>query len=93
MLTFLSHLSKQKSYDRLRLAIYDEAPSRATAYNWFNELKHGRSNLTDYLRKGQPSIVITDDNISVVRRMIETDKRVAYQQITSGLRNGIDNLW
>ncbi|XP_052751237.1 alpha-2B adrenergic receptor [Galleria mellonella] len=34
---------------------------------------------------GRPSTATTEDNISVVRRMIEADKRVTYQQIRASL--------
>lgn len=89
---FRCHLSQQESYDRLRLAFHDEAPSRATVYNWFNEFKRGRTNLTDDLREGRPSTATTEDNISVVRRMIETDKRVTYQQIRTSLGIGMSQV-
>ncbi|GBP51564.1 hypothetical protein EVAR_34450_1 [Eumeta japonica] len=39
-----------------------------------------RSNLTDDLREGRPSTATTEDNISAVGLMIDTDKRVTYQQ-------------
>ncbi|CAK1603195.1 unnamed protein product [Parnassius mnemosyne] len=89
---FRCNLSQQESYDRLRLAIHDEAPSRATVYNWFNEFKRGYSNLTDDLREGRPSTATTEDNISVVRRMIQTDKRVTYQQIRASLGIGMSQV-
>lgn len=57
---FRCHLSQQESYDRLRLSFHDEAPSRATVYNWFNEFKRGRTNLTDDLREGRPSTATTE---------------------------------
>lgn len=82
---FRCHLSQQESYHRLRLAFQDEAPSRATVYNWFNELKRGRTNITDDLREGRPSTATTEDKISAVRRMKETDKIVTYQQIRTSL--------
>lgn len=89
---FRCHLSQQESYDRLRLAFHDEAPSRATIYNWFNEFKRGRTNLTDDLREGRPSTATTENNISVVQRMIETDKRVTYQQIRTSLGIGMSQV-
>lgn len=89
---FRCHLSQQESYDRLRLAFHDEAPSRATVYNWFNEFKRGRTNLTDDVREGRPSTATTEDNISVVRGMIETDKRVTYQQIRASLGIGMSQV-
>lgn len=89
---FRCHLSQQECYDRLQLAFHDEAPSRATVYNWFNELKRGRTNLHDALREGRPSTAKTEDNISVVRCMIiETDPRVTYQQIRTSLQHKKSN--
>ncbi|GBP76864.1 hypothetical protein EVAR_87251_1 [Eumeta japonica] len=44
--------------------------------------------VSDDLREGRPSKATTEDNISVVRPMIEIDKRVTYQQIWTSL--GID---
>ncbi|XP_052755359.1 protein GVQW3-like [Galleria mellonella] len=87
---FRGHLSQQESYDRL--AFYDEAWSRATVYNWFNEFKRGRTNFTDDVHEGRPSTATTEDNISVVRRMIETDKRVTYQQIRASLGIGMSQV-
>ncbi|GBP38694.1 hypothetical protein EVAR_22342_1 [Eumeta japonica] len=68
-------LSQQDSYNRLRLAFCDEAPSLTTVCNWFNEFKRGSTNLTDALHEGRPSTATTEDNISDMRLMIETDKR------------------
>ncbi|GBP15979.1 hypothetical protein EVAR_12558_1 [Eumeta japonica] len=65
---------------KLRLAFYNEAPSFATFYNRLNEFKPGRTNLTEYLREGRPSMETTE-HISAVRLLKETDKRVIYQQI------------
>ncbi|GBP91259.1 hypothetical protein EVAR_66953_1 [Eumeta japonica] len=46
--------------------------------NWFNEFKRGRTNLDDNVREGRPSTATTEDNISVVWLMIETDERGIY---------------
>ncbi|GBP22631.1 hypothetical protein EVAR_13911_1 [Eumeta japonica] len=47
--------------------------------------KRGRTNLTDNLCEERSSLATTEDNISAVRLMIETDKRVSYQQIRTSL--------
>ncbi|GBP53495.1 hypothetical protein EVAR_49682_1 [Eumeta japonica] len=65
--------------DRLRLAFHNKAPYVATVYNWFNEFERGRTNLTDDLREGRSSTATTEDNISAVWFLIETDKIVSYQ--------------
>ncbi|GBP30276.1 hypothetical protein EVAR_27888_1 [Eumeta japonica] len=67
---------------------YDEALSLATIHNSFNEFKRGPIKLTDDLREGRPSTAATEDNI--VLCMIETDKRVIYQEICTSL--GFDSI-
>ncbi|GBP55844.1 Putative uncharacterized protein FLJ37770 [Eumeta japonica] len=73
---------------RLRLAFYDETPSLAAVYTWFNEFQRGRANLTDDLRDGR-STVMTEDNISAVRLVMETGRRVTYRQILRRLGIGL----
>ncbi|GBP27602.1 Putative uncharacterized protein FLJ37770 [Eumeta japonica] len=89
---FRCHLSQQESYNRLRLSFHDEAPSLATVYNRFNEFKRGRTDLTDDLREGRLSTATTEDNISAVRLMIETFKRVIWRQIRISLDIGISRV-
>ncbi|GBP64406.1 hypothetical protein EVAR_43183_1 [Eumeta japonica] len=72
----------------LRLAFHHEAPSLATVHNWFNEFKRDHTNLTDDLREGGSSTATTKD-IRAVRLVMETDKRVTYQQICTSLGIGM----
>ncbi|GBP66753.1 hypothetical protein EVAR_28620_1 [Eumeta japonica] len=58
---------------------------RARARRRRRRLIAGCTNLIDDLCEGRPSTATTKDNISAVQLMIETNKRVTYQQIqTSG---------
>ncbi|GBP34499.1 hypothetical protein EVAR_29894_1 [Eumeta japonica] len=60
-----------------------------------NYFKRGRTNLTDDVREGRSSTVMTEHNISAVRLMIETDKKVTYQQIwiSLGIGQFVETLW
>ncbi|GBP42961.1 hypothetical protein EVAR_96458_1 [Eumeta japonica] len=49
--------------------------------------------LTDGLREGRPSTATTEDIISAMRLMIETGKRVAYQQIRTSLDIGMSQVY
>ncbi|GBP41710.1 hypothetical protein EVAR_33701_1 [Eumeta japonica] len=51
---------------------------------------HGSSNVVD-LREGRPSAATTED-ISAVRLMMETDKRVTYQQIQTSVGIGMSQV-
>ncbi|GBP48898.1 hypothetical protein EVAR_98082_1 [Eumeta japonica] len=74
---------------RLWLAFPDETSSFITVHNFFNEFKHGRTNLTDDRCEGCSSTAMTEDDISGVRLVIEADKRATYQQIRTSLAIGM----
>ncbi|GBP10999.1 hypothetical protein EVAR_79680_1 [Eumeta japonica] len=80
------HLSQQESYNRLRLAFHDEAPTLVTVYNWFNKFNRGRTVTSDDLRNGRPTVT-TEDDISVVRpcQTLTYKTRVTYQQIQTNI--------
>ncbi|GBP10702.1 hypothetical protein EVAR_6265_1 [Eumeta japonica] len=77
---FRCHLNQQESHNRLRLTFHDEASSLATVYNWYNEFKRGRTNLT---------ICVKD---ILFKLTIETDNRVTYQQIRTSLSIGTSQV-
>ncbi|GBP30846.1 hypothetical protein EVAR_91587_1 [Eumeta japonica] len=85
---FASMIENQESRNRLRLTFHVKAPFLATVYNWFNEFECCLTNLTDDLREGRSFTAKTEDNISVERVMIKTDKRVTYQQIRTSFGIG-----
>ncbi|GBP28392.1 hypothetical protein EVAR_102965_1 [Eumeta japonica] len=74
----------EECYNRLWLAFHVEASSLATVY------QRGRTNLTDDLPEGLPSTATTEDNINAVRLMMDTDKRVTYQQIRTSFGIGVN---
>ncbi|GBP92268.1 hypothetical protein EVAR_64057_1 [Eumeta japonica] len=61
---------------RDRPVFHDEAPSAAIVHNWFDWFKSGRTNLTDDLCEGRPSAAMTEDYISAMRLVLETDRRL-----------------
>lgn len=46
-------LTQLQCVDRIRLAFGDEAPTRATVYNWFSAFNRGRSSLADEFLGGR----------------------------------------
>ncbi|GBP39919.1 hypothetical protein EVAR_83056_1 [Eumeta japonica] len=78
------------SYNRLRLIFHDKTPFLAIVYQWFDEFKRDRTNLTDdRLTEGHHSTTTTTENISAVPLITEIDKRITYQQIRSNFDIGI----
>ncbi|GBP06789.1 hypothetical protein EVAR_92713_1 [Eumeta japonica] len=84
---------QERKSDRFKIKhLRYEALSFAIVYNWFNEFTRGHTNLTDDLRDGPPSKATTEDDVSAVRLMIETDKSVTYQQIRTSLGVAISHV-
>lgn len=86
---FKSALSPKQSFERLRTAFGNEAPSVRSVYSWYSEFKCNRVSLSDELREGRPITAATDENVAAVRQMIEEDNRVTYQIIRSTLGIGM----
>ncbi|GBP75095.1 Histone-lysine N-methyltransferase SETMAR [Eumeta japonica] len=59
--------------------------SLATLYNWFIEFKPGSTILTEDLREGHPFTSTTEENISAMRLVIETDRRTMNYLGTLGM--------
>ena len=83
---FKSGLKQQESLERLRQAFGDDAPSRATVYNWFAEFRREREALKDGERTGRPCSATTEQSITAVRKLVEEDSRVTVAQIAAQLQ-------
>ena len=78
---YQSGLHQDESVARLVAAFGDQAPSRSTVFRWFSEFKHGRTSLEDEERSGRPSCATTEEQIAVVRALVEDDARVTVAQL------------
>jgi histone-lysine N-methyltransferase SETMAR len=85
---YKSGLNQSDSFDRLHNAFGDEAPSRATVFNWFAEFKRGRQNLEDEERVGRPATAVTSAHIEAVRELVEADPRATKRFMQHELQIG-----
>ncbi|GBP81408.1 Putative uncharacterized protein FLJ37770 [Eumeta japonica] len=70
----------------------DVSAALAIVYNWRNELRRGRTKVTDDLREGRPPTATTEDDVSAVRLVVETDKRVTYRQMRTSSGIGMSQV-
>ena len=78
---FRRGLTQEQCINQLNSTFGDEAPSTPTVYRWYIEFKRGRSSLTDEVKEGRPKSVVVPENIDAVRKLIEEDRHVTYQEI------------
>lgn len=85
---FKCGLKPEESFDRLQIAFGDEGPSKATVYRWFSEFKRGRQSMTDEERCGRPLTAVTEENVLAVKKIIEENKRITYEEIQHLMKIG-----
>ncbi|GBP83584.1 Putative uncharacterized protein FLJ37770 [Eumeta japonica] len=84
------NLTGQQSLIRLQTVFGDQATEKTTIYNWFAIFKRGCINLNDEFRDGRPSTAMNNKNIDSVRRIIETNRYLTYDDIRTSLGIGIN---
>ncbi|KAL0829480.1 hypothetical protein ABMA28_004242 [Loxostege sticticalis] len=89
---FRSGLTQKQCADRMLSAFGDEAPSKSTIYRSFAEFQRGRDKLSDDPRQGRPKTAVTQENVDVVRKLIEEDRHVTYREIQATLDIGIRQI-
>lgn len=85
-------LNEMDSHENLQVAFGRCAPSRSTIFNWFKEFKRGRLNLKDAPRSGRPKTASIDENVLVVRDLINEDRRITCRSIQNILNIGSASL-
>ncbi|CAF3389873.1 unnamed protein product, partial [Rotaria sp. Silwood2] len=73
--------SPSNIYQRMVVVYSDHAPSRATVFEWIQHFKHGKLNIEDSPRSGQPITATNDQTIKVVENLIIEDCRITLQRI------------
>lgn len=67
--------------NELKSAFGNEAPSYSFVLKWAKLFKGGRQGVEDAQRSGRPITALTNENIDLVRALIEEDPYVTYDQI------------
>lgn len=67
---FTDSLSTQQCIEKLKRLYGSKSPSQTTIYNWCNQIKLRRSMIANKFRKGRPVTVVTEENVSVMRKLI-----------------------
>ena len=59
----------------------EQAPSQHTLFNWFRQFQRNKFSVQDIPRSDRLSTSVTEQTIDAVRRIIEDDRHLTYQQI------------
>ena len=82
-------------HEELATALGPKAPSYPTVAEWAKRFREGREDVNDDPRSGHPVSVLTDENIELVRQVINNDPHSTYDDIiaeTSLSRGTIEQI-
>lgn len=72
-------------HEELTTALGPNAPSYRTVARWANRFREGREDVNDDPRSGRPVSELTDENIELVRQVINNDPHSTYDEIIAAI--------
>ena len=70
-------------HEELATALGPQAPSYPTVAEWAKRFREGREDVNDDPRSGRPVSELTDENIELVRQVINDDPHSTYDDIVA----------
>ncbi len=74
-------LKPRECLNEMLTVLEENIVSEATVYNWFAELKRGRTSLEDEPHSGRPIEVTIDENVFEIGNLVIEDPRNTIRQI------------
>ena len=74
-----------ETYETLRMAYGENALSRTQVFRWRKAFLDGRESVDDEPRCGRPCTSKTDENVTKVRDLVRSDRRLTVRMISSVL--------
>jgi len=73
--------SVPETFQELQQAYGDSVLSRAQVFGWFKAYLEGRNSIENEPRSGRPSTSKNDENITRVRNLVRSDRRLTVRMI------------
>ncbi|CAF4845990.1 unnamed protein product [Rotaria socialis] len=83
----------QTIHEELATVLGPKAPSYPTVVEWAKRLREGREDVNDDPRSGRPVSVLTDENIELVRQVINNDPHSTYDDIIAETSLSLTSRW
>ena len=75
----------KETYEKLRGAYGEQALSRTQVFRWHKAFLDGRESVEDEPRCGRPCTSKTEENVTKVRDLVRSDRRLTVRMISSVL--------
>ena len=72
-----------ETFNKLKQAYGEHAFSRSQVFKWYKAFSEGRESIKDEHRSGRPSTSKTDNNVEIVRALVQSDRRLTVRMIAS----------
>jgi len=74
-----------ETYEKLKMVYGEDALSRTQVFRWPKSFLDGRESVEDEPRSGRPCASKTDENVTKVRDLVRSDRRLTVGMISSVL--------
>ena len=85
--------SPQQIHDEMKNTLGEDAPSKATIYNWKNHFRFGRVTVRDMPRPGRPKYATDEFSVEAVRAMVMRDRRFTMRFIGETLKMCLTSVY
>lgn len=85
LVQFRLGVSAKECFETLSQALLDQAPSKATTYEWYARFRSGHLDLEDSPREGRPKSAVVDINVDRVLKLVNEDRRMTMREIEKAL--------
>lgn len=68
-------------HGRITQRLGENAVAKATITYWMREFRRGRRSFEDEPRSGRPTTSTTDENVDIVRQLLQANRRITYDEL------------
>lgn len=90
---YLKGKSPSDIHQEMKLTYKDESPSYFVVKFWVRRFKCGDLSVTDDIRKGRDTSVITERNVARVKELVLSDRRITIRHIAKETSLSLGSVW
>ncbi|KAF7265149.1 hypothetical protein GWI33_021408 [Rhynchophorus ferrugineus] len=89
---FLKRKNTVEAKTSLDAKFPDTAPEKSTIKDWYAKFRRGEMSTEDGERSGRPKVVVTDENINKIRKMILIYRKLKLNEIANTLKISTEDV-
>ena len=82
----LKGLSVDECYNDMVQVLHESAPDKSTVFRWYRNFNNGKTTVEDDPHGSRPITATTPENIEMVKKLIEEDRKITCLQLAAKVR-------